>query len=120
MPHLRLEFSANLPADVASRKLLSGIHQALADHGVSIGNCKSRVESHDAYLIGDGSKEESFVHLEVGILEGRSDEVKRSLGQALLERLEAAYQGAMPPPQITIELRDMRRADYFKHPPGTI
>jgi len=120
MPHIQLEHTSNLPADIASRDLLVSIHRVFAAHGVAIGNCKSRVETRDRWAIGDGSEEESFVHLEVGILEGRTPETKHSLGDALLVLLKKAYEGTSPPAQITVEIRDMRRADYFKHPSGTI
>jgi 5-carboxymethyl-2-hydroxymuconate isomerase len=120
MPHLHLEYSSNLPDRVASRDLMRAFHAVLADHGVSVGNCKSRAEERRVFLVGDGSPEESFVHLDVRLLEGRTPETKRSIGDALLAILVDAYQQARPNPQITVEVRDIERAGYFKHPPGTI
>jgi 5-carboxymethyl-2-hydroxymuconate isomerase len=120
MPHIRLEFSNNLPAEIADRELLGDIHQILASHGVSIGNCKSRVDERRTFVVGDDTQDASFVHLDVSLLEGRTAETKALMGQALLERLVAAYAHATPAPQITVEVRDIRRGEYFKHPAGTI
>jgi len=120
MPHIHLEYSSNLSADLASRELMLRIHHVLASHGVSIGNCKSRAAKQDVFLVGDGSQDESFVHLDVRMLEGRNAETKTSMGRELLEILIDAYQTTKPQPQITVEIRDITRATYFKHPPGTI
>lgn len=120
MPHLRLEYSSNVPADLASRDLFRTFHRILATNGVTIGNCKSRAEERGAFLVGDGAREESFVHLDVRLLEGRSPETKQAIGSALLDALVTTYGSLTPTPQITVEIRDIRRAEYWKHPGGTI
>lgn len=120
MPHIRLEYSDNLPGAIASRGLLRDFHEILASFGVSIGNCKSRVDERRTFVVGDDSSEESFVHLDVSLLEGRTAETKALIGQTLLAGLVHAYADVTPAPQITVEVREIRRAEYFKHPPGTI
>jgi 5-carboxymethyl-2-hydroxymuconate isomerase len=121
MPHLRLEHSSDLPAETASEALLLELHGILArDGGIPIANCKSRVVECRRYAVGDGSGEESFVHLEVAFLEGRDDEVYLRIGEALLARLLTAYRTVERELQITVELRDIARRGYFKHPGGTL
>lgn len=120
MPHIYLDYSSNVPGDLATLALMKQFHSILADHGVSIGNCKSRATERVAYVVGDGSRDESFVHLDVAMLEGRSPEAKESIGTALLRALIDTYGGLDPEPQLTVEIRDIPRTSYFKHPAGTI
>ena len=121
MPQISLEFSANLPGEIASEELLLVLHRILRDvGGVRIGNCKSRVVPAARFLVGEGEAGGAFVHLDVRFLEGRSPEVERALGEALLQALREAYEGCGEGLQITVEIGDIPRAHYFKHPPGTL
>lgn len=118
MPQITLEYSANLPGEIASEELLLALHRILRDvGGLRIGNCKSRVVPAARFLVGEGGG--AFVHLDVRFLEGRPPEVKRSLGEALLAALREAYGACGEGLQITVEIGDIPRAAYFKHPPGT-
>lgn len=121
MPHLRLEHSSDLPAEVASEALLLELHGILAREGeIPIANCKSRAFECRRFAVGDGSGEESFVHLDVSFLEGRPDEVRRRVGEALLDRLVSAYRAEERALQVTVEVRDIERRGYFKYPAGTL
>ena len=123
MPHLKLERSSNvvLPDDVTG--LLQELHTAVADiGGIRIGNCKSRVYVADDYLIGSGGDQGGFVHLDVRFLEGRSAEARQAIGKALLELLVQSItpiNGAVDL-HISVEVRDIARAEYFKYPEGTL
>ena len=117
MPQLQLEYSANVTAPPTPDLLLM-LHQILADHGVKIGNCKSRAVERDVYLVADGKTGEAFVHLDVSFMEGRSPELKTSIGNAMLSALRTEFgdDGV----QITVEIRDIKRDAYFKFPGGTL
>ena len=76
----------------------------------------------DRYLVGDGTSGEGFVHLDVRFLEGRPLELKEEIGLRLLAVLKQSYellaeQGDL---QITVEIRDIERAAYFKVPAGSL
>lgn len=122
MPHLSLEYSANARPQCELPDLFSRLHQILADAGgIRIGNCKSRARVCEPYLVAKGDRSGAFVHLGVQFLEGRTRSVKRAIGDEML----AALRGCFPPStpdqdlQITVELRDLARDDYFKYPEGT-
>jgi 5-carboxymethyl-2-hydroxymuconate isomerase len=116
MPHLTLEYTADLPPDIASRELFGRLHNVLADAGgIDIANCKSRAVGRDVFLAGDGTGDESYVHLDVRILEGRAPEAKAAMGQGVLDAVRDAYAGAGRPVQVTVEVREMAKASYFKH-----
>jgi 5-carboxymethyl-2-hydroxymuconate isomerase len=116
MPHLTLEYTADLPPEIASRELFGRLHRVLADAGgIDIANCKSRAVGRDVFLAGDGTGEESYVHLDVRILEGRAPEAKTAMGQGVLDAVRHAYAAAGRPVQVTVEVRDMASDQYFKH-----
>lgn len=122
MPQMTLEYTANIPQEINTRDLFSGLHQTVADIlGISVDNCKSRAFRLDAYHIGRREDQGAFAHLEVRFLDGRPLEVKQEVGQQCLSLLEAYFE---PSPtelalQITVEVRDIQRATYFKIPQGT-
>ena len=122
MPQIRLEYTDNLDPRSHPGTLLDGIHRALNTiAGVNLDNCKSRVNVLDWFHIADGAPDHAFVHLEVRLLEGRPDGVKRNLGDALLELLKEAFDVGRTRlrVQLTVELGDIRRGEYFKYPAGT-
>lgn len=122
MPQLTLEYTANLtpPANLAD--LLGSIHATLHKAGgVNIENCKSRVRVADTFHVADGQQDGAFLHLDIRLLEGRSIAVKQAVGEQVLEILKRAFSHAERDfdIQITVEIRDISRDSYFKHPPGT-
>jgi 5-carboxymethyl-2-hydroxymuconate isomerase len=117
VPHLTLEYTANLAQDIPFSSLFSELHQVLSNVcGVHVANCKSRAVRHETYVIGQGEVENAFVHLTVQIMKGRSPELKGELGCALMEVLQRYYtaSAAQHRLQITVEIRDLQRAAYFK------
>lgn len=115
MPHLTLEYTSNLPRPIATRDLLGRLHRVLEDvGGIDVALCKSRAVALDTFLAGDHPDGGAFVHLDVRMLEGRPADLKSALGAGLLELLRDAYDAAEGPIQITVEIRDMARAQYFK------
>jgi 5-carboxymethyl-2-hydroxymuconate isomerase len=84
--------------------------------GIDIKNCKSRVLKLRDYYIANGKDNQAFVHLEVKILQGRTEKWKSEIGQALLNILQENYSDIPGSPflQISIEIVDMKRKSYFK------
>ena len=123
MPHLTLEYTGNLWETPPDRALLLDLHRLLESvAGITIENCKSRWREVEDWVVGDGKEESAFVHLDIRFLEGRREELKRAVGEEAVEILKAHFR---PLPegldlQITVEIRDIRRATYFKDPPGTL
>ncbi len=123
MPHLRLEYTRNCRPDMDFIKLFQRLHQVLSQiGGIHIDNCKSRAYPLDTFLVGQHPRSAAFVHLEVKILEGRTEEVKRAIGEGLLEQLRQTF---LPAPeglelQLTVALGELQRRLYFKEPPGTL
>jgi 5-carboxymethyl-2-hydroxymuconate isomerase len=123
MPHLTLEYTANLWETPPNRELLLSLHRLLESVAeIKIENCKSRWRELDDWVVADGEGDLAFVHLDIRFLEGRQEEVKRAVGEEAVDILKAHFQ---PLPegldlQITVEVQDIRRGAYFKDPPGTL
>jgi 5-carboxymethyl-2-hydroxymuconate isomerase len=123
MPHLTLEYTANLEEDAPSPELLLRIHGVLERvGGIKIENCKSRWRKVEDWVVGDGEAPSAFVHLDLRFLEGRSEDTRRAIGDATLEVLKTHFQPRNPELdlQITVEVQDIRSGTYFKDPPGTL
>ncbi len=117
MPHCTLEYSDNIPHKPDLRKLLLELGELLVATGqFERANIKSRAVEHDLFVVGDGAPERAFVALEIGILDGRSDELKAGLSESALELLERHFSAALAQTScsITVQVADIHRASYRK------
>jgi 5-carboxymethyl-2-hydroxymuconate isomerase len=123
MPHLTLEYTSNLDEWAGDPDLLLALHHLLTSvAGIEIANCKSRWRMVDEWLVGEGETSSAFVHLDIRFLEGRSLEVRQTVGAGALDLLRSHFGAAEDDRdlQITVEILEIRRALYFKHPAGTL
>jgi len=123
MPHIILEYSANLTLLETTSTLFKGVHQQVQDiAGVKIENCKSRSYVANDYWVGTGDKNSAFVHLSVRFIEGRSAERKQVLGTSLCQLLRDAFGvgDADEHVQVTVEVSDIRLDEYCKFPAGSL
>jgi 5-carboxymethyl-2-hydroxymuconate isomerase len=115
MPHLVLEYSANVPDEPDFRRVLLDLHDALMASGsFDRKDIKSRAVRHDVFAVADGAGDRAFVALSIAILDGRPDEVKAALSEAAMDVLLHAFpklvgggRGA-----VSVEVRDLHRASY--------
>jgi 5-carboxymethyl-2-hydroxymuconate isomerase len=91
------------------------VHEKLISTGQFVASdIKSRVIRYEDYVIGNGEENQSFVTLNLQILEGRSDEFKRELPQMALEILVAAFPISLAEQRcsITVQVNEIHRASY--------
>lgn len=123
MPHLTLEYTANLAGTPPTPELLLSLHRVLeSEAGIRIQNCKSRFLELKDWVVGAKEPHSAFVHLDIRFLEGRTLELQQALGERALEVLKSHF---LPEPdgvelQITVDVGEIRKATYFKFPPGTL
>lgn len=121
MPHLVIEHSAGCGAGVDFDLLLPVLNRTVADAiGTHIDNCKARVLRLECYQVGETRPGSQFVHVDLLVLEGRSLERKRATADAVLACLREAFAAELQGLQITVNVRDIERAVYAKHPAGTL
>ncbi len=118
MPHCILEYTSNLVAPPEIRDVLLGIHETLGATGLfTIEDIKSRAIRHEIAAVADGAPDRSFVTLTVEILEGRSDEVKGTISDALFAALMSSFSSAVASSRcnLTVQIREIHRASYRRH-----
>ncbi len=123
MPHITLEYTANLSDNPPHRELLLALHGLLeTTAGIRPANCKSRWRRVDDWVVGTGTNESAFVHLDLRFLEGRSEKVITEVSRGALEILIGHFHPPAPglDLQITVEVGEILKARYFKDPPGTV
>lgn len=115
MPHLVLEYSANVPDRPDLGRVLRDLHAALMASALfDRKDLKSRAVRHEVFAVADGAPDRAFVALSVAILEGRPDEVKAALAEAALDVLVGAFPKLVAGGRgaISVEVRDLHRASY--------
>ena len=115
MPHITLEYSANL-INFDSKKALAKINQATIDTGLfSETNIKSRAIERSVFQIGVEQKNRAFIHVTTKILEGQPSEQREKLSSQILAALESAivttFDGEI---QMSVETVDIHKASYVK------
>jgi 5-carboxymethyl-2-hydroxymuconate isomerase len=116
MPHLHLEYTANLPdlnADVALLRLnnaLVGSGQFGAESDI-----KSRAVKVETFKVGTALAERAFVHVKLAVLSGRSSQIKKQLSESLLAVVQdlCAWPAGIEV-QLCVEILDIDRESYSK------
>lgn len=110
MPHLTLEYSANLGATVDFDALCRALLKALLDSGlVERGAPRVRAIRCDACAVADDLAENSFIDMSLRLGAGRSQTEKRNLGDALIAaaRPLLAEPFAQPHFALSLEVREI-------------
>jgi 5-carboxymethyl-2-hydroxymuconate isomerase len=95
MPHIIVEYSANLEGSLDVQKLCDDLHQVVIDSGVAeVAAIRTRAKRRDAYRIADGDPKNAFVHVVMRLRIGRSEEVRSKLADALLAATDSNLQRA--------------------------
>ena len=88
MPHVIVEYSANLEEDVSARDLIARVHATIVESGVfPIGGVRTRAERRDMYAIADGDPANAFCAVLIRIGRGRDADTRRRVSQAVLATL---------------------------------
>ena len=112
MPHLILEYSANLRETYPTSKTLAALHHTMIKSGLfTAADIKSRAYEAADYLVGETGTEASFAHVRVYLLEGRSLEQRKALSEALFSHLARHLPQAE---QHTVDIRELNKETYRK------
>ncbi|MDD9964126.1 MAG: 5-carboxymethyl-2-hydroxymuconate Delta-isomerase [Gammaproteobacteria bacterium] len=90
MPHLIVEYSANLESRLELEALMAKLRDVAVAGGVfPLAGIRVRAARRDRYLIADGNPAHGFVHVMARIGEGRAEAVRHAQAQALFDALRA-------------------------------
>ena len=90
MPHLIVEYSANLERDLDIARLVAAIHAAALETGVfPVGGIRTRAERRDIFQVADGHADNGFIHVQARIGAGRTPEVRQKAAEHIFAVLKA-------------------------------
>ena len=118
MPHLIVEYSANVEADLEPLKLAQAVHAAALETGVfPVGGLRTRLARRDVYVIGDSHPDNRFVHVQARIGAGRTPEVRAAAAAHIFDRLTAVTADvfANRPLGLTLEIVEIDPVGSHKH-----
>ncbi|SDN67801.1 5-carboxymethyl-2-hydroxymuconate Delta-isomerase [Actinacidiphila guanduensis] len=116
MPHTRVEYDEGVAAAFDRRAFAKDLHETLvAVVGGRAEGCKTRFLPLADTYIADGSDGYAMVHVEIGILGGRTPERKRELSEAVIALLRKHI---APVPEVelqtSVDVRDLDREAYVR------
>ncbi|MDT6982790.1 5-carboxymethyl-2-hydroxymuconate Delta-isomerase [Streptomyces lusitanus] len=117
MPHLVLEYSGNVREPMDAAVLFGKLHTELAAvGGFRVQDFKSRAVRMDQYVIGDGTREQSFVNLDVRTFGGKSPDVRAAVSEAALAVLAAAFEATLRETDcdLSVQITELDRPSYAR------
>lgn len=92
MPVTNFEYTSNLKIKGKVKNFLPEVHQTLVELiQTDLKTCRSVIQEHQDYLVGNGDALNGFIQMSIRILPGRTDEQKSLLGNSLLKKLKQAF-----------------------------
>lgn len=81
MPHLIIEYTANLKEETDIPALLKKVNDSLLSHSaiIPIGGLRTRAIELVDYRVADGTEDDAFVHATLKLGSGRTEEDKKML-----------------------------------------
>jgi 5-carboxymethyl-2-hydroxymuconate isomerase len=110
MPHLIVEYSANLEERLDVWALVNAVHDAsIATGAFDLKAIRTRAERRDVYTLANGDPENAFVMVTVRILRGRDEATRRRLGEAMFGALRRHLQPVadLSPLAISLEVQEI-------------
>lgn len=110
MPHVIIEHSEDVAGQMAIDDLIAALHEATLSSGLfPEHDIKTRAIAYRHHRT--GQTRDSFVHVAVHLLDGRSDEQKCALSEAILAAIEPLLPGVA---SVGVEIIDIHRPSYRK------
>lgn len=114
MPHIILEHTQNLNSEINYQELFKALTDNLTELGIVTNNkaIKCRYNACHEYYLAD--PKDIYIHLEIGLLEGRAAEKLIELGQKSKEILQSffASETKSHPECFSVEIREINRTFY--------
>ena len=110
MPHVIVEYSANIEAEVSPQRLVEEIHAAAIASGVAEPVAiRTRLKRREHFRVGDGSAENAFVHIDIRGRKGRPLEQKKAMVQTIYDQanktLDVVFKAR--PLALTVEIHEI-------------
>lgn len=84
MPHIIIEHSSGISDMLSIEELVAGLHDvAMSLPALPVGGIRTRAHRAEYSRVGDGKDGREFIYIIVRLGQGRTDEVKREIGDTL-------------------------------------
>ena len=113
MPHVIVEYSANLEADISPRELIDRIHAAVVATGVyPLGGVRVRAARRDVYAIADRDPDNAFVAILIRMGRGRDEETRTRVSKDVMAALadETSASFAKRGLSLSVEIQEIDEA----------
>jgi 5-carboxymethyl-2-hydroxymuconate isomerase len=117
MPHVLIEYSANLRDRIRVRELIGRLHETAIGTGVfPLAGTRTRAFARDDYRIADGHPDNGFVHVTLRVGHGRDLDTRLRAGRTVFEALceHLAPVAASSPLAISFEVEEMHPQLSFR------
>lgn len=113
MPHIIVEYSANLEKDIDVHALVRAVHKAALDSGVfEMAAIRTRAERRDIYEIADGDTDNAFIHVDFNIAPGREITARKRVAQSVIDVVADATKAVFSRSglALSVEIREIDNA----------
>lgn len=123
MPHLTLEYSANLAGEESIGQLCKALAHCLdaqrenEQRVYPLGGIRVRALRCEQYCIADGRPDAAFLHANLKIGAGRSEAAKKATGDALFELIKQHFAAEFEKHglALSLEINEFSEAGTWKH-----
>ncbi|ABC34312.1 5-carboxymethyl-2-hydroxymuconate Delta-isomerase [Burkholderia thailandensis] len=119
MPHIIVEYTANIRDDARIPVLLKTINETLIAQGgvFPTGGIRSRAIELQDYCVADGTADDAFVHVTLKIGSGRDDATKKAACDALFDAIKAHFAALYERRYLALsmELAEFSETGSYKH-----
>ncbi|KWZ38606.1 5-carboxymethyl-2-hydroxymuconate isomerase [Burkholderia savannae] len=119
MPHIIVEYTANIRDDARIPVLLKSINETLIAQGgvFPTGGIRSRAIELQDYCVADGTADDAFVHVTLKIGSGRDDATKKAACDALFDAIKAHFAALYERRYLALsmELTEFSETGSYKH-----
>ena len=119
MPHITVEYTANLKPEADIASLLAKINAVLIAQGGAfpVGGIRSRAIELSEFRVADGAADDAFVHVTVKIGAGRDAAVKKRAFDQLFEAIKSHFATIYEQRYLALsmEIAEFSEAGTYKH-----
>lgn len=109
MPHLIIECSANVVGNTSTQQLMDTVYEAAESTQLfTPGDIKVRIRPFETYRLAEGQT--SFLHVFGYIMQGRTDQQKKQLSEAVVSALNQLVPDTT---FISMNVMEFEKANYF-------
>ena len=110
MPHVIVEYSANIEAEITPQRLVEEIHAAAIASGIAEPVAvRTRLKRREHFRVGDGAPQNAFVHIDIRARRGRTLEQQKHAVQTIYDQanttLDAVFKAR--PLALTVEIHEI-------------